>query len=312
MAITDNSFTASELAAAIQTNPALAAELKTFGTTAGYAVRSTAEETEYLKNYETNVIGKKTSEFANNIEKDILETSGVAKLENEKYHDYMKRVITENKTKLGTMESELKTLKESSGGSAGEKSRITQLENAIAAEKAGYTEKLTAKDTEIHKLKTSYAIEKDLAPLRVKYQPGIPASIAAIFEQNVISTLIPKIKDIDGTLVVLGEDNNPVLDATTFKPKTLAQVLEESMADILDKGKQQTGAGTAGGDGGAGADQTGLVKDAEGKVTSVASVPADVKTRIQLTDHLLKLGLTVGSKEYNDAMAKFGEKLPLR
>lgn len=314
MAITDNSFTAQELGAAIQANPALAAELKTFGSSTGYVVRNKDEDSEFMTNYENQIISKKTSEIANGIERDVAEVFGEPKLENEKYHDYAKRAILSSKQKLTDLDKQLKEAKEAAGtnGSVTEKARIKQLEDAILAEQKTAGTKIEEKDKEIHKLKSSFAIERALAPLRTKYKPGLPESVISVFEANIIEKLTNSMKEVDGQIVILDEKGEPVLDKNTYKIKTIAQVLEENLSDILDNGKQQAGAGTTESGQNPLNSAGGAVKDAQGKITAVTSVPSDIKTKVQLTNYLLKLGLTIDSKEYSEAHAKFGENLPLR
>lgn len=315
MAITDNNFNAQELQAALAANPALAAELKTFGTAAGYQIRTSDEETEFLKNHETTIVNRKTSEIGAAIEKDVLDVFGEPKKENEKYHDYVKRAIKSSKEGLSAMKTELEALK-AAGGSTSEadKQRITALENAIATEKESLGSKITEKDKLIHELKTGIVIEKSLSPLRAKYKTGIPESVLSTFENNVVSKISSSMKEIDGNMVIVDKDGNAVLDPATYKAISVSAFLENELKEVLDEGRQQGGAGS----GKEGQQQQhqqtidGVKKDESGAIVEVESVPATVKSKVQLTEYLLSIGVTSGSKASIQAFEKFGKTLPLK
>lgn len=76
----------------------------------GFVVRSKEEDVNFLKNYETNVLpsaltdehpltksiaDKTTFKIATAIEEDVFKATGIPKLENEKYHAYLKRSFQE-------------------------------------------------------------------------------------------------------------------------------------------------------------------------------------------------------------------------
>jgi hypothetical protein len=111
MAITDNSFTADELNAAITAKPELIETLK--GTLSGksFVVKTAEEHQAFITEHEGIVAGKKTKEHADLLEKDVLELTGIAKLPNEKYYDYFKRATAEKLAATKALESELAEIK---------------------------------------------------------------------------------------------------------------------------------------------------------------------------------------------------------
>ena len=76
--------------------------------------------------------------------------------------------------------------------------------------------------------------------------------------------------------------------------KTAKELYAEQMADFIDAGKKVAGAGgNSGPNGGSG-------------------LPADIKTQVQLTEHLSKLGFVANSKEFNEKFDQLKGNLPLR
>lgn len=316
MPITENNFTAAELSAAVTANPALAAELKTFGSTAGYAIRDTEEEKTFLGNYEKQVAGKITSDFANNIEKDVATIWGQPKKENEKYHDYLKRVITEAKTGMDTTKQELDALKASSTGTPADKDRIKQLEDLLTTQKNEFTSEKEKLSGELNQTKVTGELGKSLGKLQARYQKGIAPELAATFEATVVADVAKRTRFVDGKYVIVDPaDNTKVLiDPVTYANKTLDQELEEKLGPILEKGQAGAGAGQQqqSQQQQSGADAQGVVKDADGKVTDITILPADVKTQVQLADFMKKHAVAQGTIEFNKIWEKLGKNLPLR
>lgn len=313
MAITEDQFTADELVAVITKNPALAAELKTFGTKANYHIRTADEENTFVTGLKTETINSKTSEFANAIEKDIKGAFGVDKLENEKYHDYLKRVAGATTSQLAQMKTELETLKADPDKTGADKVRITQLEAAIQTEKTGATAKLAEKDKAILDLKAGFETERALNKIRATYVLGIPELAIKAVEEAATAQLKARMKEIDGKLLIMDEDGvTPLLDKTTYKPVEPEGWLKEKLADIIDKGRQATGTGQQQQQQQQNQAVEGVVKDAAGVITDITSIPETVKSRVDLHDYLGTLGLTVDSAIFNKMYEKYGAKLPLR
>ena len=315
MAITENSFTAEELHQAIQANPELLKEIKVVGPKAQLVVRTSDEETEYLKNYTKKQIDDKYFEWGNNIEKDVKEVYGedLKKNENEPFYAFFKRVAKEKGTEFSTLKSELETLRQKGGNTSdADKSRISQLENLLNTEKTSLTEKLTAKEKEIQDLRKGYEIRSALSAFRSNYVKGMSDFAINASEKVIVEDILSRTKEIDGELVVVNEKGEVSLDPSTFKAKSIKQVIEEKLteASMLDKGRQQPGTG-----GNAKEDPNpvmGVSKNDKGEIVAVTSVPATIKTKNQLMDHLMKLGIDRDSKVFSDAYSKFTKEMDLK
>jgi hypothetical protein len=316
MPITENNFTADELQAALTANPALAAQLKSFGEKANYRIRTADEEATFLSGFEKQKVDAKTFEFATGIEKDVLEASGEPKLENEKYHEYLKRVFGTTKQTLTQMKTELEQLKADPNKNTADRQRIAQLEGLLTTEKTTAGDKLKQKDAIITDLKFGFEIEKGMAKIRGAYIPGVPEFAIQAAEAKVIADIKKSMKEVEiggkTELVILDAQGAPKLDPATYQPVTIEAELKERLADLIDKARVLTGTGTKQEQQQQQQASEGVVKDATGKITDVTSVPAEVKTKTQLHEYLSKLGLLADSEEFNKIYTKLGEKLPLR
>ncbi|MET4106035.1 hypothetical protein [Hymenobacter sp. UYP22] len=297
MAITDNTFTPEELTAAVAANPALREHLVGAVKTGGHIVRTADEE--------TNFIGTKTKEIYDGLDKDIFDTSGIARNPTERTYDYAKRVIGGYKTDLTDRQQKIADLEKSIADGNGDATMKAQLE------------KLQQQETEWKGKEETYAkqlFEKDVKlDIRdgvrgIKFDPSVKESVVKVLVDNATQSIISMAKEqknADGsTSVVYVKDGKTVLNDKSL-PADAAYILADILKDVVDAGHQGAGGG-AGGQGGAGA-QGGR------KPTALpATLPATVKTQGQLMDWLMEYGLTDGSKEFDDAYDKFGAGLPLR
>jgi len=306
MALTDNTFTAEEFAAATTANPELLKTVSGHLTAQKWHVMPDADHQTYLKNYEANVIGVKTKEFADNIEKDVEALTGIKKSDsNMKYYDYLKTAVAKKLESVTELEKQITTLKEKGGTSELDKQRIAALEQQIEKTKGEYSDKLTAAQIELNNTRSLHTIEKALSPHRAAYKSTIPKEMAEMYESNIIADVQKryKIQD-DGTVTLLQDDGKTVMLNAKFAPMSVDEYVADKIKPLLDEGKKLEGAGTKKDDAAAAAG-SGEAKKWDGVL------PADVKTQVQLSNYLYGIGVTSDSKEYKEAMEKYKE-LPMR
>lgn len=109
------------------------------------------------KNDEQKVIDEKTGKWAQQIEDDFLQASGISKQSGERYFNYIKRGVKELKDKIDaagdatTLQQEIETLKnqlkEKDKGDPASKATIQRLEQELADEKQRTTELQTSLTT---------------------------------------------------------------------------------------------------------------------------------------------------------------------
>lgn len=222
-------------------------------------------------NDEATVIGTKIGALHGQYDADILSISGISKAGGEKTYDYLKRVLGDYKTKLdGT-----KTL---SAQLEAQKKKVTELEAKLAAGGSDEAVKqqlkdarhqvtqlqtqLTTKTEELDKAKKDYEQkEKDLqvgfaftnATAGIKFKADVSEPVKKILLAAAKDEILAKgtpdfIDDGNGGKKLVLRDaagntlNNP---KNNLNPYTIEElVMETSLKDVIDTGKQQSGGGT--------------------------------------------------------------------
>jgi len=301
MAITDNTFAPEELTAAIAANPTLIPHLVGAVKSSGYIARTADEENKF--------IGDKTKELYDGLDKDLFDTSGVAKNPTEKTYDYAKRVVgglktslTEATTPLQTKIAELEKQIKDGNGNETLKAQLEQLQE----KEKKYQEDITDRDTKLFQKDVMLDIRDGLRAVELnKTLPESLRKLAVNDATNAIVGMAKLQKNADGTESVVYIRDNKVALNKDGQPATAADLLQELLKDVIEAG--QLGAG-----GGAGAGGTGGASGG-GRKAVPTSLPATVKTQGQLHDYLKEYGLIADTEEYDKAWdALKGDTLSLR
>lgn len=308
MPITENSFTAAEVQAAVTANPALLAELKTGLTPLGHHAIPKDEYATFIETERNKIAGEERSTIYGTLDRDVLEVTGIAKASgDEKTYDYVKRALNTYKAGETALKGEVATLKEKIASGSTDQATKDALAQAQAdlkkyqeEEKPGYETQLFKKDVELEYALgiRSLKLRADLP--KVLVEPALAAAKAELMSMAK--------KTAEGTIYFVDKDNKTVLDGTA--PATAEFILKTKLAEILDTGKNGAGTGTgAPGAGGTGAGASTGVKNADG---NDIVIPEGVKSKVELHEFLMTQGLSANSKEFNELYTKHGEKLPLR
>lgn len=274
---------------------------------------------EMSKNDENSVIGTRIGTLHGQYDTDILEITGVKKKDGEKSYDYAKRVLNEYKAKaesVKTIQSELSAAKAQvtelqgklAAGAGDEtltqqlkdaKAQVTQLQAQLKTKETEYAAKQAEYEAALKSTHVDYAFQAATSGL--KFKSGITEPIQKTLlnaaKAEVLSKGTPDfIEDGNGgkKLVIRGTDgnilNNPKNNLNPFTLEEL--VMETSLKDVIDTGRQQTGSGTGSAGGGAGSST----------VLDLTGVKTQIEADKAIEAHLLSNGLTRDS-------AEFGEKL---
>lgn len=275
---------------------------------------------EMSRNDETAVIGQKTGEIYGGLDADILAASGIAKNGTEKTYDYAKRVIGEikgqagNAAELQNKVSELEKEKTrlegviAKGGADAETKR--QLDQT-KADLANVTKQYTDLKTNYDKANTEHA--KELFGLRIdgefakatsniKFKADLPASVTSVLMQQAIA----KVKGMNpeyiddgngGKVLAFMENGTPKRNPeNNLRPYTATELISAELKTmgVLEDGRRQTGAGSAGGKGG---------NAAGSKTVDISGATSQDQAHEIIAKQLMQQGLVNGSKEFNDAMS---------
>lgn len=274
---------------------------------------------EMSKNDENAVIGTKIGALHGQYDTDIFSITGVKKKDSEKSYDYAKRVLAEYKAKaesVKTVQAELDAANvkvadlqakiEKGGGDEtlaqqlkDAKAQVAQLQTQLRTKEAEFTAKQTEFNTQLKNIHVDYAFQAATAGL--KFKAGITEPIQKTLlnaaKAEILSKGTPDFIEENGSqkLVLRGADGNILNNPkNNLNPYTLQElVMETSLKDVIEVGRQKTGSGTGGngGNGGSGS----MTLDLTGIKTQVEADKA-------IAAHLLANGLTRDS-------AEFGEKL---
>lgn len=291
--------------------------------------------TEISKNDEATVIGTKIGALHGQYDADILNVSGIAKTEGEKSYDYLKRVLGDYKTKLdGT-----KTL---SAQLEAQKNKVTELEAKLAAGGSDEALKqqlkdarhqvtqlqtqLTAKTGELDGAKKDYEQkEKDLrvgfaftnATAGIKFKADVSEPVKKILLAAAKDEILAKgtpdfIDDGNGGKKLVLRDaagntlNNP---KNNLNPYTIEElVMETSLKDVIDAGRQQPGGGTV---------PPVKPNGGGGTTLDLSGVKTQLEADTQIEKYLLSTGLTRDNVEFGNKILEIRNEnnvseLPIR
>ena len=274
------------------------------------------------QNDENSVIAKKTGEIYGALDADILSVTGVAKNGTEKTYDYAKRVMGEMKaaaesaaalqSQIDGLTKEKARLERVIANGSADAETVKELKQAKAdlasitnqyKELFERTNNMQAEhDREMFNIRVDNALQ--IASGGLKFKAGLPEAVTRVLLQQAsekIKGMNPELID-DGkggkVLAFKGEDGailrNP---QNQLNPYTPAELLSRELASmgVLDTGKKQRGAGTTppGGEGGNGA-----------AVVDVSQARNQQEAYDIIADTLMRQGKTVGSAEFDAAMAQ--------
>ena len=249
---------------------------------------------------------------------DILGITGIKKKDGEKSYDYAKRVLGEYKTKaesaktiqtqLTAAQAQVAELQSKLEKGAGDetlkqqlkdaKAQVTQLQTQLQTKETEFNTKKAEFDKTIKDTHVDYAFQAATAGL--KFKSGITEPIQKTLLNAAKAEVLAKgtpdfIEDGQGgkKLVIRGADGNILNNPkNNLNPYTMQElVMETSLKDVIDTGRQQAGGGTGGF--GSGSGGTGGTLDLSG-------IKSQVEADKAIEAHLLANGLTRDSQEFAD------------
>ncbi len=228
--------------------------------------------TELSKNDEATVIGTKIGALHGQYDTDIFGITNMPKNNGEKSYDYLKRVLNDYKGKVNNVNTiqsnldaankevnELKIKIEKGSQDAVLKQQLKDAQNQVVQLQSQLTKKqeeLTTKETEYNsKIKAAqidFAFTNAMSG--IKFKDGVSESVKKILinaaKDEVLSKGTPDFIENDkgDKKFVLRDENNNTINnpKNNLNPYTLDElIMETSLKDIIDTGKQQPGGGTS-------------------------------------------------------------------
>lgn len=291
---------------------------------------------EMSRNDENTVIGTKIGALHGQYDADILSITGIVKNAGEKSYDYAKRVLNEYKGQLGSVtelqskltkaEKEVADLQAKIQKGEGDealrqqlkdtKAQVTQLQAQLQAKETEFTTEKAKFESDLKAVHVDYAFNAATSGLKFKAGITEPVQKALInvAKNEVLAKGTPDFVDDGqgGQRLVLRDSSGIILNnpKNNLNPYTLAElIIETSLKDVLDTGRQQTGGGTTGNLGGAGG--------GGGTILDLSGAKSQVEADKIITNHLLANGLTRDSPEFAEQSMQLRNEnnvgnLPLR
>lgn len=287
---------------------------------------------ELSRNDENTVIGNRIGELHGQYDQDVLSVTGIAKRQDEKSYDYVKRVLGDYKAKaagadelnakITTLQTEIEGYKKTIAEGKGNEAVAQQLKDAqkqlkdtqdlFESKQKEWQDKYDTLNTQYQQSQINAEFDKALQGIKFKsiYPESVQRTLIDSAKRTVLSTAKADWVEENGArkLVFRDASGNIITNPENkLNPFTPAELLTRELKDVIDTGRQQRGAGTQGGQGGQGGstylDMTGITNQ----------VDADDA----INKHLMTLGLTRGSKEFADEALKLRQengvdKLPLQ
>ena len=273
---------------------------------------------EMSRNDENTVIGTKIGALHGQYDTDILGITDIKKKDGEKSYDYAKRVLGEYKTKaesaktiqtqLTAAQAQVAELQSKLEKGAGDetlkqqlkdaKAQVTQLQTQLQTKETEFNTKKAEFDKTIKDTHVDYAFQAATAGL--KFKSGITEPIQKTLLNAAKAEVLAKgtpdfIEDGQGgkKLVIRGADGNILNNPkNNLNPYTMQElVMETSLKDVIDTGRQQTGGGTGGFGSGSGG---------TGGTLNLSGIKSQVEADKAIEAHLLANGLTRDSQEFAD------------
>src|SRR5574344_1006137 len=270
---------------------------------------------EMSRNDENTVIGTKIGALHGQYDTDILNIIGIAKNSGEKSYDYLNRVLKSNKTELdafATTKQELATAKANitrlekkiAEGAQDEtlkqqlkdaKQQVTQLQSQLSTKQQEFDTEKQRLEKELQSTHVDYAFAA--ATSGIKFKSDLPVAIQKTLlnaaKAEVLAKGTPEFQqNADGTQKLVFRDtagnvlNNPKNNLNSYTFEEL--IMETSLKDVVDTGRQQQGGGTGplhtGGNGG------GSLLDLSGARTQIEADRA-------IENYLLSNSITRDSEE---------------
>lgn len=278
-------------------NP-LIANLSTLGLT----LRTLADETNYKKRVEDDVLSTREPIIHGLYEKQIEEETGIKKNPGEKGTDYLKRATTGIKTEL----QELKDKKDDGTASTADKARITELQDLLSKK----DDEVKNKDTEYADKLRNYRVDGEVRGALAAIKSKLVPTLTGEAKDDVVEARLAKFRKEytaveegtgDDAVIVYKKSDGSFANDTKGKRLTTEQLLEQVFGSYVDTGKKQEGAGTGGK----------KAPDGGGNTATVDTYApgAEVKTKNDLMADLKANGFLKGTADFSTLFKKHGEGL---
>lgn len=258
------------------------------------------EHAQYLDNYKKVEIEKelkgRIAKVYSDIDNDFTEVTGLKRPEDQKTYKYWKEKMKEYKdasesADTSSLKEEIARLKKDGNPDmARELEQLRKLslerEKQWKSEKDALLESMTKKDV---------MTKLDAALIGVKFS-DLPEPVKTTFIESAKSKLIAQSKIINGEVVFVDENGDPLINKETYKPYTATDMMLAQLDPIIDKGHSHKGSGV----------KPEVTTGKDGKIDVTVNIPSGIKSKSELTKYLIEVAaLPFNTPEHNAAYDKY-------
>lgn len=222
------------------------------------------------KNDEETVIGTRIGELHGQYDKDVLSVTGINRNQGEKTYDYVKRVLSDYKTKaesasaletkISTLNTEIegykKTIAEGKGNETIAKQlkdaqdRVNALETQYNTDKVNWEKEKSEFTQKEQNILLGVEFEKALSSLKFKkeFTPDVIEALVDSAKAKILGSYKPDWIDNGkgGKMLVFRDKDGVIVNNAENKlnPFTVAELMAQNLKSAIDPGRQQPGGGT--------------------------------------------------------------------
>lgn len=249
-------------------------------------------------------IDGRVREIYQRIDSDVSSITGEQKAGDEKTYDYVKRQLSQLSTSAKELEAKKAELQKAVDDKTDSKA-LDLLRGELDSMKEKHQKFKEDAESKYSQLESSGVqmrilneFDRSMTGLKFKDAAIIPEDVRNAMINNAKAEMAKSASYVDGKLVFTDSEGKIMRD-DNLNVLTPKDVMAEKLKSIIDEGRKQKGVDI----------KEPEIKDEDGKIVVNLTLPDTVKTNVDLTKHLLELGMKRDSDEYRAAYAKYVEKL---
>jgi len=250
-------------------------------------------------------IDGRVSEMHQQYDNDFFAITGKRKAQDEKTYDFIKKEVKamlDHSAELEDKKIELqKAVDDKSGTEALElvRSQLDTLKEKHRTSKEEFDTKYETLEKEGLQMRIINEFDRSMTGLKFKDAAIIPEDVRNAMINNAKTELAKAAEYVDGKLV-FRDSEGKIMYNDLAQLLSAKEILSDKLKSVIDAGRTAKGVDI---------EEPEIKEGEDGKVIVNISIPDAVKTNVDLTNHLMGLGMKRDSKEYRAAYAKYESKL---
>lgn len=263
------------------------------------------ENTSYLENYKKVEIEKelkgRIAKVYDDLDADFAAITGQRKPDTEKTYKYWPGVVKQLKEAAENADADKLRKQIDELKKTGASPELMKELEAVRAMSISEKKKYESRIAELE----GVMVQKDITVILNEAMRGLqfqklPQAVLDAYVEKSRSKLMTSAKIVNGELVFHDEKGEPMINQTTYKPYTAAELMARELEPVIESEKKK----------GLGSQEPNITKR-DGKIEVTLNVPHTLRSKTELTEFLIKNGLPFNTPEYYAAYDKYQKQLGL-